>query len=91
MQTYAIIKGNLVENVIEYESQPTTPPPGFADGYIAVQADRVSPGWLYENGAFVDTTPPVEPTVMPPAPTLAEQILASPADLAALKQALGIA
>ena len=91
MQTYAIIKGNLVENIIEYESQPTTPPPGFADGYIAVQADRVNPGWLYENGAFVDTTPPVESTVMPKMPTLVEQILASPADLTSLKQALGIA
>jgi len=90
MQTYAIIKGGKVENVIEYESQPTTPPPGFDDGYIAVQSDRVSPGWLYENDAFIDTTPPVEPMVMPPAPTLVEQILASPNDLAALKQALGL-
>ena len=90
MQTYAIIQGNLVENIIEYNVQPTTPPPGFDDGYTAVQADRVSPGWLYENGAFVDTTPPAEPIVMPKMPTLVEQILASPADFAALKQALGI-
>jgi len=90
MQTYAIIKGNLVENIIEYEVQPTTPPPGFDDGYIAVQADRVSPGWLYENGAFIDTTPPAEIIVSPPVKTLTEQILASPADLAALKQALGL-
>ena len=90
MQTYAVIKDGKVENIIEYDAQPTTPPPGFDDGYIAVQADRASPGWLYENGAFIDTTPPVEPMVMPPAPTLVEQILASPADLAALKQALGL-
>ena len=90
MQTYAIIKGNLVENIIEYDAQPTTPPPGFDDGYIAVQADKVSPGWLYENGAFIDTTPPAEPMVMPKMPTLVEQILASPNDLAALKQALGL-
>ena len=90
MQTYAIIKDGKVENIIEYDAQPATPPPGFDDGYIAVQADRVSPGWLYENGVFVDTTPPVEPIVMPPTPTLVEQILASPADLAALKQALGL-
>ena len=90
MKHYAIIKDGKVENVIEYEAQPTTPPPGFEDGYTAVQADRVSPGWLYENGAFVDTTPTADPIVMPPAPTLAEQILASPADLAALKQALGL-
>ena len=90
MQTYAIINSGVVVNIIEYDAQPTTPPPGFDDGYTAVQADRVSPGWLYENGAFVDTTPPVEPMVIPKMPTLAEQILASPADLAALKQALGL-
>jgi len=90
MQTYAIIKGNLVENIIEYESQPTTPPPGFDDGYIAVQADRVNPGWLYENGVFIDTTPPAEIIVLPPVKTLAEQILSSPEDLAALKKALGL-
>ena len=90
MQTYAIINSGVVVNIIEYDAQPTTPPPGFDEGYIAVQADRVSPGWLYENGAFIDTTPPVEPVVMPKMPTLAEQILASPADLAALKQALGL-
>ena len=90
MQTYAIINSGVVVNIIEYDAQPTTPPPGFDDGYTAVQADRVSPGWLYENGAFIDTTPPIEPMIMPPAPTLAEQILASPADLAALKKALGL-
>ena len=90
MQTYAIIKDGKVENIIEYDAQPTTPPPGFDDGYTAVQSDRVSPGWLYENGSFVDTTPPAEPMIMPPVKTLAEQILASPADLAALKQALGL-
>ena len=88
MQTYAIIKGNLVENIIEYDSQPTTPPPGFDEGYTAVQTDRASPGWLYENGEFIDTTPPVAP--MPAAKTLAEQILASPDGLAALKAALGL-
>ena len=90
MHTYAIINAGVVVNIIEYDAQPTTPPPGFDDGYIAVQADRVSPGWLYENGAFVDTTPPAEPIIMPNTPTLVEQILASPADLAALKQALGL-
>jgi len=91
MEKYAIIKDGVVINIIEYDEQPSTPPPGFDNGYIAVQADRVNPGWLYENGAFVDTTPPVEPTVMPKMPTLVEQILASPADLTSLKQALGIA
>ena len=90
MQTYAIIKGSLVENIVEYDAQPTTPPPGFDDGYTAVQADRASPGWLYENGAFVDTTPTAEIIVSPPVKTLTEQILASPEDLAALKKALGL-
>lgn len=90
MQTYAIIKSNLVENIIEYDVQPSTPPPGFDEGYIAVQSDRVSPGWLYENGVFVDTTPPSEPMVMPKMPTLAEQILSNPDELAKLKQALGL-
>jgi len=90
MNKYAIIKDGVVINIIEYDEQPSTPPPGFDNGYIAVQADRVNPGWLYENGAFVDTTPPVEPTAMPNMPTLVEQILASPADLTLLKQALGI-
>ena len=90
MQTYAIINSGVVVNIIEYDAQPTTPPPGFDEGYTAVQADRVSPGWLYENGAFVDTTPPSEPMVMPKMPTLAEQILSNPDELAKLKQALGI-
>jgi len=44
MKTYAIIKGNLVENIIEYAEQPSNPPPGFDDGYIAVQSDVASPG-----------------------------------------------
>ena len=88
MQTYAIIKGNLVENIIEYDVQPSTPPPGFDEGYIAVQSDRVSPGWLYENGAFVDTTPPAPPA--PPMVTLTDMILANPEELAKLKMALGL-
>jgi len=88
MKTYAIIKGNLVENTIEYAEQPSNPPPGFDDGYIAVQSDAVSPGWLYENGAFVDTTPP--PLPAPPMVTLTDMILANPEELAKLKMALGL-
>ena len=88
MKTYAIIKGNLVENTIEYTEQPSNPPPGFDDGYIAVQSDAVSPGWKYENGAFVDTTPP--PLPAPPMVTLTDMILANPEELAKLKLALGL-
>ena len=90
MNRYAIIKDGKVVNIIEYDAQPTTPPPGFEDGCTAVQADRVSPGWLYKNDVFTNPTPPAKPIVMPPVKTLVEQILASPADLAALKKALGI-
>jgi len=52
---YAIVKNNIVENVIEYETQPTTPPPGFEEGYVAIQSDFVSVGWSYKDELF---TPP---------------------------------
>ena len=39
MDKYAIIKDNLVINLIEYEEQPNNPPPGFDDGVIAVLTD----------------------------------------------------
>lgn len=86
---YAIVKNGVVVNIIEYEEQPTTPPPGFADGHTAIQADRVSPGWTYANGEFTDPNPPV--IVDLPAPkSLTDMILESPTELAKLKQALGI-
>ena len=61
LKKYAIIQGNDVINVIEYESDPGNPPPGFEDGIIAVQSDVAGPGWTYESGQFVE--PPM------PAPT----------------------
>jgi hypothetical protein len=88
MQTYAIINGSDVINIIEYESQPSNPPPGFDAPIIAVQSDVASPGWRYENGAFVDTTPP--PLPAPPIVTLTDMILANPDELAKLKLALGL-
>ena len=89
MNKYAIVKDGVVINVIEYESQPTTPPPGFEAGHVAIQADRVSPGWTYANGQFTDPNPPV--VVDMPAPkSLTDMILADPAELAKLKRALGI-
>ena len=87
---YAIVKDGVVVNVIEYEEQPTTPPPGFEEGHTAVQANAVSIGWTYANGQFTDPNPP-EIVQMPPMPTLTDMILADPAELAKLKQALGIA
>ena len=89
MNKYAIVKNGIVVNVIEYDQQPSTPPAGFEDGHIAIQADNVSIGWTYANGQFTDPNPP-EVVQMPPMPTLTDMILADPAELAKLKQALGI-
>lgn len=65
LQKYAIIDGINVINVIEYENPPGDPPPGFPDNYIAIQTDVAGPGWLHENGQFIDPTPP---PVTPPIP-----------------------
>jgi hypothetical protein len=88
MNKYAIIKDNVVVNVIDYESQPSNPPPGFEEGHVAIQADRVSPGWHYENGEFFDPNPP-EPIELEQ-PSLTDLILNNPNELAKLKTALGI-
>ena len=85
---YAIVKNGVVVNVIEYDSQPTTPPPGFEAGHIAIQADAVSPGWVYTNGQFTDPNPPTQTTFE--IKSLTDMILESPTELAKLKQALGI-
>ena len=90
MDRYAILKDGAVVNVIEYEAQPTTPPPGFEEGHVAIQADRVSPGWQYENGEFFDPNPP-EPIEMPQPASLTDLILSNPDELTKLKAALGIA
>jgi hypothetical protein len=86
---YAIIKDGVVINVIEYETQPSTPPAGFEDGNIAIQADHVSIGWNYANGHFTDPNPPTQTTFE--IKSLTDMILESPTELAKLKQALGIA
>ena len=86
---YAIVKNGVVVNVIEYAEQPSTPPAGFEDGHVAIQADAVSPGWHYANGQFTNPNPPL--VVEMPAPkSLTDMILESPTELAKLKQALGI-
>jgi hypothetical protein len=89
MNKYAIVKDGVVVNVIEYESQPSTPPAGFEAGHVAIQADRVSPGWVYANGEFTDPNPPAV-IDMPASKSLTDMILESPTELAKLKQALGI-
>jgi len=90
MQKYAIVKNGVVVNVIEYETQPTTPPAGFEDGHVAIQADNVSPNWHYANGTFTNPNPPA--VIDMPAPkSLTDMILESPTELAKLRIALGIA
>ena len=85
---YAIIKDGVVVNVIEYETQPSTPPAGFEDGHEAIQADRVSIGWVYADGQFTDPNPPTQTTFE--IKSLTDMILENPTELAKLKQALGI-
>lgn len=90
MNKYAIIKDGIVINVIEYAEQPTTPPAGFDEGHIAIQADHVSPNWHYANGTFTNPNPP-EVVVIENPMSLTDMILADPTELAKLKTALGIA
>ena len=85
---YAIVKDGAVVNIIEYELQPSTPPAGFADGHVAIQADNVSIGWTYAGGQFTNPNPQEQAQTNPI--SLTDMILASPTELAKLKQALGI-
>jgi len=92
MNIYAIVKNDVVVNIIEYESQPTTPPPGFESGHVAIQADNVSIGWTYANSTFTNPNPNPPAVIEMPAPkSLTDMILENPAELAKLKAALGIA
>jgi hypothetical protein len=63
MSRYAIIENEQVINVIEYESDPGNPPPGFAEGVIAVQSDVANPGDHYVNGQFVSPNTPQPPAI----------------------------
>jgi len=90
MERYAIIKNGIVVNTIEYEEQPTNPPAGFEDGYIAIQTDQASIGWVYTNGTFTNPNPVVV-TETTSTQSLTDMILNDTAELAKLKQALGIA
>ena len=85
---YAILKNGIVVNLIEYNEQPATPPPGFEDGHIAIQSDSASVGWTYANGQFTDPNPPTSETFTQL--SLADAILANPTELAKLKTALGL-
>jgi hypothetical protein len=67
LQNYAIIDDINVVNIIQYEEQPSSPPPGFEEPIIAVQSDTAQIGWTYVDGQFI--APPQ------PAPT-PEQLIA---------------
>jgi hypothetical protein len=67
LQNYAIIDNVNVINIIQYEEQPSNPPPGYENSIIAVQSDIAAPGWTYVNGQFIDP-------YIPPAPTPEELI-----------------
>ena len=67
LQNYAIIDGINVVNIIQYEEQPSNPPPGFEAPIIAVQSDIAGLGWTYVDGVFI------APYVPPPTP---EQLIA---------------
>jgi hypothetical protein len=62
LQNYAIIDGTDVVNIIQYEDQPSNPPPGFESPIIAVQSDTAGPGWTYVDGQFI------APYIPPPTP-----------------------
>ena len=62
LQNYAIIDGINVINIIQYEDQPSNPPPGFESPIIAVQSDTAGPGWTYVDGQFI------APYIPPPTP-----------------------
>lgn len=57
MDTYAIIDGNKVVNIIDYENQPTTPIPGLEPSFIAVLANGAGIGWTYENDQLTSPQP----------------------------------
>lgn len=60
LTTYAIIENGNVVNTVDYPAQPTTPPPGFPQGDIAVPVGNsgASFGWTYANGVFTNPNPP---------------------------------
>ena len=58
MDMYAIIYNNSVVNIIEYDSQPSNPPPGMENGYFAVLLPiDCGIGYTYNNGIFTAPQP----------------------------------
>lgn len=84
---YAIVKDGVVVNLIEYETQPATPPDGLDEGHTAIQSDDASIGWVYANGEFTDPNPPAQ-TAAPK--SFLDLIAEDPVELAKFKATLGI-
>jgi len=57
MNKYAIIQNGLVINYVEYETQPSNPPPSFEEGTIAVLNNSIGVGYTYNNGVFTAPKP----------------------------------
>lgn len=85
---HAILKNNVVVNVIEYETIQTGCPEGLED-VIAIASDDGNIGWVYADGVFTNPNPPVIvdiPAILPPTPDeLMAQLNAIQAQIAALK------
>ena len=85
---HAILKDNVVVNVIEYEAIQTGCPEGLED-VIAIASDDGNIGWVYADGVFTNPNPPVIvdiPALLPPTPEeLMAQLNAIQAQIAALQ------
>lgn len=69
MQRYAIVDtaSKKLLTVVEYDTAPTAPPPGFSEGVIAIQHDTASGDWTWDGSQLV----------APPAPVVAVQPVTS--------------
>ena len=85
---HAILKDNVVVNVIEYDTIQTGCPEGLED-VIAIASEEGQIGWVYADGIFTNPNPPVIveiPALLPPTPAeLMAQLNAIQAQIAAIK------
>lgn len=61
-------KTGKVVNVIEYETEQTSVPPGFetdASHLICIANNVAGPGWDYIQGKFIDNRPKPKPIIIP--------------------------
>jgi hypothetical protein len=85
---HAILKNNVVINIIEYPTVQTGCPEGLKD-VIAVASDVGQIGWIYVDGIFTNPNPPTSieiPVISPPtAQELMAQLNAIQAQIATLQ------